>query len=126
MTYVIYGEDAFIDVFCASVICSKQVQDYYRYVTALLTWISKSSPECKTLSLAQQKSVLTVVCGCLWDPGDGNGREEGLVGEDRRRDGLEGGEGGSERLTLDVDDVSECNRSGSVSNGFSSSKASIS
>jgi hypothetical protein len=93
--------------------------------TFLLTWISKSSPECITLSRPQQKSVLKVVCGCLWDPGEGNGREDGLVGEERSRDGLGGGEGGSERSTLDVDEVSECTRSASVSNGFSSSNVSM-
>lgn len=88
------------------------------------TSISTSSPECSTRSRAQQKSLLKFDC-CLLIPGEGNARLEwGDVGESWR-DGLREGDGGSDRSTWDVDDVSDGIRSESMSKGFSSLKASI-
>lgn len=133
MTYVIYGVDEFTDVFNASTIYPRSNDEYgsskhntdcvtiHNYVR---TRISTSSPECNHRSRAQQKSLLNA-WGCLCDPGEGNAfRLFGEVGGEATRASWGTGDDRAEMFALE-EELSDWRRSGSLSNGFSSSNASI-
>ena len=89
------------------------------------TRISTSSPECSHWSRTQQKSLLYVEGRDTPEPTDGKGGravgEWGLraVGEEGMRAGWEGGVGGAETSTWDVEEADESG--GSEENGISSS-----
>lgn len=94
----------------------------YRWIRTL---ISKSSLTCKYRSRLQQKSVLYCDGGCLCDPEEGN---KGLSEVEFAEDSVWTKRGGSSSNTasLEIEDDSEVICSVSCSNGFASSKPSMS
>ena len=73
MTYTMYGELAFTDVFWASVIWEWRLKTDVLAMQAVRTRISISSPEWSSRSVEQQKSVL-LFCGAESRPWEESGR----------------------------------------------------